>query len=252
MATRSSVPSPFRSPEAKETTPPEPVRIGAVTLYFDAAPDVFVKPPLLTQTSVPVLPTARSALWSPLKSPTARDWPKESWAVGAGSAAGQAGGAAPDDDRGAAVGVGAEVLAGGADHEVGVSVVVEVPGGEGRAEAVAAFGGAGDAAAVLGEDRTAGGADAGLRAVVDDHGTGGRLAAHGRGGRRGHQVAVAVAVEVVGVLGGGRGRGGGQDERSEAREEERGGQGSGSGAAAQGSWLQEGRGKGGDGRAPGP
>jgi hypothetical protein len=35
-----------------------PVRPGAVTLYFDAAPDVLVKPPLLTQMSVPVLPTA--------------------------------------------------------------------------------------------------------------------------------------------------------------------------------------------------
>ncbi|GAA2942324.1 hypothetical protein GCM10011428_71330 [Streptomyces violaceus] len=115
--------------------------------------------------------------------------PYSSWAahgrVGDAAAAGQAALAAPDDGDGAAVGIGADVLAGAADHQVGVSVAVQVAGGEGLAEPVALLGGAGDAGRVLGEDGAAGGADAVRGAVGDDDGARVGLAADrgvGRGG----------------------------------------------------------------------
>ena len=130
-----------------------------------------------------------------------------------GARPGETGRGAPDGDDRTAVGVAVDILAGRADQEVGIAVLVQVGGGDGAAERVARLGGAGHAGRVLGDQGAGGRPQPGGAAVDDRDGTRRGLAADRRVGGADREVGAAVAVEVV--RDGGRGRVGGGDGQGE-------------------------------------
>src|SRR5690606_12524962 len=107
---------------------------------------------------------------------------------------GEARGGAEEHDGGAGV----VVLAENTDGEVVVAVAVEVPHGDGEAEAVSFLRGAWDVAGLLRPELAAGGGEAGSRAV--DHVDGASVPGDAvvLEGDAGGEVVVAVAVEVPG------------------------------------------------------
>lgn len=141
---------------------------------------------------------ARSLDPSPLKSPAVSSLPTSPYGVPTRSVAPPESPALPPHTTVSdPASTPSTVLTRRADHQVGVSVLVEVGGDERAAEPVPGLRDIGDTGRVLGEDLLGGGIQASARPVDHSGESGPGETVDRRPGRRERQIAVPVTVEVV-------------------------------------------------------